>query len=582
MPISADASQSPLTAALSATRRVFVGIGLITAVLNVLMLTGSFFMLEIYDRVIPSQSVPTLIGLCILAAALFLFQGLLDFLRSRILVRVGWKLDEMLDHRVYDTLIRIPLRAGARGENLQPLRDIDQIKAFLTSQGPTALFDLPWMPLYLGICFMFHFWLGMTAFIGGCILIVLTWLSDRLTRARIESASQLGWRRQALADASRRNAEVLHAMGMSAEFARRWKAVAGDHGKGLRAIADITGGMGALSKTLRIALQSAVLAVGAYLVISQQASAGIIIASSILTARALAPVEQAIANWRGFVLARQSWSRLTKLFAQFPERPDALELPRPKSTLAVEGVIGVPPGEQNVVLQDVTFRLSGGQGLGIVGPSASGKSSLVRLIVGVWQPARGTVRLDGATLMQMSPAILGRDIGYLPQDVELFDGTVAENIARFQAEPNPDNVIEAAKAAGIHDLILRLPRGYETPVGDNGRLLSAGQQQRVALARALYRDPFLVVLDEPNSNLDQEGEEALTKAILGVRARGGIVIVVAHRASALGGLDQLLVIAGGRMQALGPKDDVMQKIQQAQRSTPAVAPAFAVTPQVQR
>jgi ATP-binding cassette subfamily C protein len=323
---------------------------------------------------------------------------------------------------------------------------------------------------------------------------------------------------------------------------------------------DVAGGLGSIVRVLRMMLQSAVLGVGAYLVINQEASAGIIIASSILAGRALAPVDLAIANWKGFVAARQSWARLGKLLGAIKDPPEALKLPAPRSQLSVEAASVAPPGAQKLVVVDSNFSIKSGTGLGIIGPSASGKSSLARMLVGVWQPARGAIRLDGAELGQWNAAERGRYIGYLPQDVELIAGSVAENIARFDPQTSDEAVIAAAKAAGVHELIVGLPQGYETQVGDNGSLLSAGQQQRVALARALYGDPFLVVLDEPNSNLDAEGEEALTKAILGVRSRGGIAVVIAHRPSALAGVDMVLVLARGRQQAFGPKEEVLAKV----------------------
>jgi ATP-binding cassette subfamily C protein len=334
---------------------------------------------------------------------------------------------------------------------------------------------------------------------------------------------------------------------------------------------DVTSGLSAISKVMRMALQSGVLGVGAYLVIEQQATAGVIIASSVLTARALAPVELAIANWRGFVGARQGWRRLTELFATLPVREVPMPLPRPNTSFSVEGVSATPPGVQRFVVQDVAFSLKPGNGLGIIGPSACGKSSLARLLVGVWTPVRGKIRLDGAAYEQWDPETLGQHIGYLPQDVELFAGTVAENIARFEPETDAEAVLEAAKAADVHDLILRLPDGYDTQIGEGGTSLSAGQRQRIALARALYRNPFLLVLDEPNSNLDAEGERALTQAILGARAAGCIVVVIAHRPSALAGLDLVLMMADGKAQTLGPKDEVLNKVLRRQANAAAEA-----------
>ena len=566
-PVPFGPPRSELALALASCRGAFVGIGLFSGMINILMLTGSFFMLEIYDRVLPSRSVPTLVGLAILAGALFVFQGVIDFIRGRILVRIGASLDDALNGRVFDTIVRLPLKVGNRNDGLQSLRDLDAIRAFLSSLGPTALFDLPWMPLYLGICFAFHFWIGMTALVGAIVLVALTLLTEVLTREPTKATTAFAMARNGLAETSRRNAEVLVAMGMSGRMGERWSDANQKYMASQRRASDVAGGLGSIVKILRMVLQSAVLGVGAYLVIHQEATAGIIIAGSILAARALAPVDLAIANWRGFVVARQSWARLTKLLAMLPAQTAPMALARPANNVVVENASVAPPGAQKIVVQDVSFALKSGNGLGVIGPSASGKSSLARMLVGVWQPARGKVCLDGAALDQWGLEAVGRHIGYLPQDVELIAGTVAENIARFDPDAAPNDIIAAAQAAGVHELIVNLGSGYETQIGEQGAALSAGQQQRIALARALYGNPFLVVLDEPNSNLDSEGENALTQAILGVRARGGIVVVVAHRPSALAAVDQLLVMNQGRAQAFGPKDEILSKMMR--RDAPA-------------
>lgn len=553
---------------LRACRGAFIGIGLISAVLNVLFLTGSFFMLAVYDRVLPSRSLPTLVALALLALVLYLFQAVLDLIRGRALVRIGAALDEAVSGRIYDMIVRLPLKARPSGDGLQPLRDFDQVRSYLSGLGPTALFDLPWMPFYLGICYLFHPLIGLTALLGALVLVILTLVADVLSRAPARHAALQAASRNALADASRRNAEAVHAMGMAGRLAALWGEANAKHLASQRRAADIVGGLGSLSRVLRMVLQSAVLGVGGYLVIMQEATAGIIIAGAILASRALAPVELAIANWKGFVAARQGWSRLKQLAAQFPPAPQPTPLPAPRKYLAVEGVTVLPPGDQRIVVQDASFRLNAGQALGIIGPSAAGKSSLVRAIVGVWPPARGKVRLDDAALEHWSADALGRHIGYLPQDVELFAGTVAQNISRFEPEPDPEALIAAANAARVHELVLRLPDGYETQIGEGGAALSAGQRQRIALARALYRNPFLVVLDEPNSNLDAEGDQALAQAILAVRARGGIAIVVAHRTNAIACVDHLLVLAEGRLRAFGPKDQVLSKLAPAQPAQP--------------
>ncbi len=502
-------ARSELAEALAACRGAFYGTALISGMSNILMLTGAMFMLEIYDRVLPSRSMPTLIGLLVLAGGLFAALGVLDAIRGRILVRIGGELDETLSGRVYDTLMRAPLRIGARNDGTQPLRDLDALRSYLSGLGPIALFDLPWIPLYLAICFAFHPLIGFTALAGAIILIALTLITEILMRAPTKAATEAAIARNGLAEASRRNAEALISMGMAGRIAARWSHANRQYMRSQQEASDLGGGLGAVSKVLRMMLQSGVLAVGAYLVINQEASGGIIIAGSILSARALAPVDLAIANWKGFVGARQSWHRLNNLLKVLPATAAPMQLQPPVHRLTVESVSASPPGVPKIVARDIAFELEAGQGLGVIGPSGSGKSSLARLLVGVWQPVRGKVRLDGAALDQWAPDELGRHIGYLPQDVELLAGTVAQNIARFEPEPDNEAVIAAAKAVGVHDMIVRLSAGYDTPIGEQGSALSAGQAQRIALARAVYRDPFLVVLDEPNSNLDSEGEEAL-------------------------------------------------------------------------
>jgi ATP-binding cassette, subfamily C, type I secretion system permease/ATPase len=566
--------KSELRDALGSCVAAFIGIGVFSGLINLLMLTGSLYMLEVYDRVLPSRSVPTLIGLSVLTAVLFTFQALLEITRGRLLVRIGNQLDCKLGARIYDVVVGLPLRTRPGSDGLQPVRDLDTVRSFLSGLGPTALFDLPWIPLYVAICFAFHVMIGVTVLCGALILVALTLTTEFLSRRPVKAATTQAALRSRLAEISRRNADVLAAMGMSESLRGRWLDLAREHLAQQKRVNDVAGGLGATGRVLRMALQSAVLGIGAYLVIQQEATAGIIIAGSILAGRALAPIDVAIANWKGFVAARQSWQRLGQLFAAMPTAAPRLELPAPVHGLTVEMLGVAPPGAQKLVVHGVNFTLKAGSAVGVVGPSASGKSSLVRAIVGVWQPARGCVRLDGAAIEQWTS--LGRHIGYLPQDVELIEGTIAENIARFSADAPAAAVITAAKAGGVHDLIVNLPDGYETEIGEQGAALSAGQQQRIALARALYGDPFLVVLDEPNSNLDAEGEEALTRAILGVRARGGIVIVVAHRSSALAAVDHLLAMVRGTQQAFGPKDEVLPRL--VRRESPAPGP-LKVVPQ---
>src|SRR5437762_1979862 len=490
--------RSELGDALRACRGAFIGVGAMSCMINLLYLTGSIFMLEVYDRVLPSRSIPTLVGLAILASGLYVAQGSLDLIRGRILGRIGTSLDEALNGRVFDTIVRLPLMVGARNEGLQPLRDLDNVRSFLSSMGPGALFDLPWLPFYLAICFAFHTLIGVTALIGAIILVSLTVVTEYLSREPAREAMGLAARRNDVAVTSRRNAEVLVAMGMSGRLTRRWSEANQNYLAGNQRASDVAGGLGAVAKVLRMTLQSAVLAVGAYLVIHQEATAGIIIAGSILSARALAPVDLAIAHWKGFVAARQSWHRLAKLLQQIPASNQQTLLQAPTKRLSVEAVSIVPPG------------------------------------------------------------------------VELFAGTVAQNICRFDAEAKSEAIIAAAKEAGVHEMIIKMREGYDTQIGEQGAALSAGQAQRVALARALYGDPFLIVLDEPNSNLDSEGDEALTGAVRSARERGAIVVVVAHRPVGIEAVDQLLVLKDGRMQAFGPKESVLGQVLQRVPAPPPI------------
>ncbi|MFO1150625.1 MAG: type I secretion system permease/ATPase [Alsobacter sp.] len=569
--------RSELAAFLRSYRGAFIGVALVSAAVSILTLTGTLFMLEIYDRVLPSRSVPTLVGLGLIALGLFVLQGGLEYARSRVLGAIAASLDEAVGPRVYRAIVRLPLHRGGGPDALQPLRDLDQIRGFLAGSGPTALFDLPWLPLYLVIAFLFHPLIGVTALVGAALLTALTLVTDVLTRGPERDASRAMAARNGLADGGRRNAEVVRAMGMESRLAERWsKAHLAGLDANLRA-SGVGGALGALSRTLRVILQSFILAVGAYLAIHQEVSAGSIIACSVLMARTLAPVELAIANWKGFVQARQSWARLDALLDYLTETTQPHALPAPTRSLTVEQVAVATPGDRRVVVQDVSFRLEAGQALGIVGPSASGKSSLARALTGVWPAARGRVQLDGASLEQFSLDSIGDHVGYLPQDVELLDGTVAENIARFDPDAQPDAVIAAAQAAGVHELVVDLPRGYDTPVGEGGSALSAGQRQRIGLARALYRNPFLVVLDEPNSNLDQAGDEALTAAIMGVRERGGVVVVIAHRPAALAAVDRMMVMREGRILSMGSRDEILAAFLR-QAAAPAAARPAAAAP----
>jgi PrtD family type I secretion system ABC transporter len=552
--------QSEIAGFLVSCRRIFWALALFSGLSNLLMLNGSFFMLQVYDRVLPGRSIPTLVTLLFLATLLYVLQGGLDLVRNRISARVGRHMDERLGLRIFDAIVRLPLKTKRDADGLQPLRDLDQVRGFLASGGATALLDLPWIPLYLAICFLFHFWIGMTALMGGLVLVALTVLTEARTRGPAKASSRHAAERSALAGEGRRNAEVLQAMGMRRQAALRWQEVNKKYLAAQERSSDVVSGLGGASKVFRALLQSFVLAVGAALVISQESTAGIIIAGSILTARALAPVEIAIANWKNFVAARQAAGRLDRLLQLLPDEVAPLELPQPTRALLVEHLQVVAPGSEKQLLTDVSFSLQSGQAVGIIGPSGAGKSTLARALVGVWPHCRGKIKLDNAALEHWSSESLGAHIGYLPQDIELFEGSIAANIGRFDPKATAAAILEASKAAGAHEVILSLPDAYSTRVGEGGMALSAGQRQRIALARAFYGSPFLVVLDEPTSNMDADGEEALTQAILSVRRRGGIVVVVAHRPKALDGVDHVLVVGDGRMQSFGPKDAVLKKV----------------------
>ena len=524
------------------------------------MLVGPLFMLQVYDRVLPSRSVPTLIGLGVLALMLFCLLGVMDALRARTLTRIGRVWHEQLGNRIFDTVLQSALQTGNVANGIQPLRDLETLRAFVSGVALTALFDLPWMPLYVGICFLFHPWIGIAVLIGAILLCLLTLATETATRDPTQRLVSVAGARQGIAETALRNAVVVHALGIRGCMARRWAVEGGAFLDAQQRLTDVVSGFGSLSRTFRIALQSGVLGLGAYLVIQQQATAGVMLAATILSVRALAPVELAIANWRSFVGARQSWQRLSELLTGISPAQDRTPQAPPSASLRVTALSLMPPGGTSAVLHNATFSIEAGSVLAVVGPSGSGKSSLARALVGAWKPARGTIRLDGASLDQWELDTLGRHVGYLPQDVSLFPGTIAQNIARFEADADVALLQRAARAAGVHHLILRMPNGYETQVGEGGALLSGGQRQRIGLARTLYNDPFMVVLDEPNANLDGEGEAALLAAIRSIQDRKGIVVLVAHRPSILQAADHMLILNEGLVQAFGMTSVLLSQV----------------------
>lgn len=559
--------------AFAASRSGYAGVGVLSLVINLLMLTGPMFMLQIYDRVLASHSVPTLVIIASFAGILYLFFALLEGIRARGLSRISQEIDARLSRTAFLANLRVPLRMGNSGKNVDPIRDLETMRQFWGGQGPAALFDIPWMPIYLGLVFVLHFWLGMLALAGAVIILSLVLANEFMSRDPSKELASQNAQRSNTRSGARRNAEVVRALGMSSTLTNKWDETNARFYDAQTKAGDRASLFATAIKAFRFLLGSAVLAVGAWLAILQEVSPGVMIAASIITSRALSPVEQAVGQWRVFIAARQARTRLEKSLEGLDETPPETELPLPSKTLNVQQIATAPPGARAVTLAGVNFELKAGDGMGIIGPSGSGKTSLVRALVGVWPILRGAVRLDGAELGQWSEDRLGTAVGYLPQDVELFDGTIAENISRFAPERDDEKILEAAQLANVHELVTSLADGYDTQVGEGGALLSAGQRQRVGLARALYDSPFLIVLDEPNSNLDSEGEAALTRAIKLMRETGSIVIVVAHRPSAISAVDLLLVVKDGQQAAFGPKDEVLPKI-----SAPAGVPAPGAKP----
>lgn len=544
--------------AIKASRSAFLGIFLVSAVMNILMLTGPLFMLQVYDRVLASGSIPTLVVLSLIALGLYLFSGVLDILRSRALTRISMRVYAKLSDPVLRANIQLPIIGGYKAAGVHPGRDLDTVRRFLGSPGPAAIFDLPFMPFYFLIVYLFHPWLGFMAIGGGMMIFALVVGNELLAREPTRELSGRSGAQSRVMDSARRNAEVISAMGMLGRLSERYGELVNPHVEAQQLAADRSNFFSSTIKLLRLVLQSAMLGLGAYLALGQEITPGVMIAASIIMARALAPIEQAVSHWPAFVSSRQATGRLDQALKQTQLAKGAEGLPLPKEDIVIEQLATSSPGEPVVLLQGVELKLAAGDALGVIGPSGSGKTSFVRALVGVWPILRGTVRFDGSTLDQWSENDRSRIVGYLPQDVELFDGTVADNIARFERQPDMLAIVQAAKLAGVHRLIANLPDGYGCVVGEGGARLSAGQRQRIGLARALYGNPFMIVLDEPNSNLDTEGERALTEAIEQVRKRGGIVVVVAHRSSALSAVNKVLMIQNGHQAAFGDRDQILK------------------------
>lgn len=550
--------QREINVALLAYRRYFGYIALFSGVSNLLMLVPPLYMMQVYDRVLTSRNDMTLFMLTLIALGFYLLGSLLEWVRGQVMIRMSCGMDERLGRRLFEAAFTRNLQQQDANP-AQVLNDLATLRQFMTGQGLIALLDAPWLPLFVGVAFLFHPWFGLLATGGAVLLFGLGIWNELATRAGMAEANQLSLASARYLNGTLQNAEVIRALGMLPALRERWHDLQQRMIAAQAASSDRGGRINAMTRFVRIALQSLSLGLGALLVLDDQISAGMMIATSILLGRALAPVELAIGSWRQLGNARTSYQRLNTLLADFPPPPARLPLPPPRGQLSVEQLAVLPPGAPKTVLNGIHFRLEPGQALAIIGPSASGKSSLARVLVGIWPAARGAVRLDGAELDQWSSEALGPYLGYLPQNIELFDGTIAENIARF-GEADPQRVIEAAQMAGIHEMILRFPKGYDSPVGPGGVNLSGGQKQRIGLARALYGEPKLVVLDEPNAHLDDSGEAALLQAVQRLKAAGSTVIMVSHRQSVLAVVDRLLVLRDGLQQVFGPTAEVLKAL----------------------
>jgi ATP-binding cassette subfamily C protein len=549
-----------LKAARADHRKLFWAVGIFSVLVNLLMLTGPLYMLQVYDRVLGSRSEATLVALSLLVTFLFVAMGLLDHARGRIMARIGAAMQDKLDRRVFSAAMRRLTLVPNDPVGLAAQRDLEAVQRLWASPVLMAIFDIPWTPFFVAAIFVFHPLLGWLAVGGGVFLILVTILNQRMTQVPINRTNGLTLQAERMSDLIKTEAEAVQALGMTgAAFARWHKARGAALAESLNA-GDVGGRFGSVTKTFRMFLQSAMLGVGAWLVLKNQLSPGAMIAGSILMGRALQPIEQAVGQWAMVTRAQEGTQRLAELLSRVPPEPQRTALPRPRAILDVQALSVVPPGETQAVLRGVTFQMGEGQALGVIGPSGAGKSTLARALIGVWRPAAGKVRLEGASLDQYDPDVLGSYIGYLPQRVTLFEGTIAENIARLQPNADSAKIVEAAQKAAAHDMILRLPEGYDTRVSTLGGRLSGGQIQRIGLARALYDNPVFLVLDEPNSNLDNDGTMALNIAIRSLKAAGGSVLIMAHRPAAIQECDLLLVLEDGMRRAFGPRDQVLKEM----------------------
>ncbi|MBM2295075.1 type I secretion system permease/ATPase [Sulfitobacter pseudonitzschiae] len=560
-------------------RSTFIATIVFSFFTNLLMFVGPLYMLQVYDRVLSSRNEMTLVMISVIAVALLVSYGLLEFTRSRLLVRAGMQFDEVLANPVFHRVVK--QQTTLPGSNAQiALRDIDKVREFMTGQGILAFFDAPWVPLFLALCFAFHPLLGAVATVGAVLIFILALTNEFATRIALEDASKAAQGANHFVNTTMQNAEVIRALGMEKQLTKRWLDQHDEMLAHQAKASDRAGSIMASSKFIRMSLQIAILGTGAYLAIHQLISPGIMIAASIMMGRALAPVEQAVGQWKQFVAARSSHKRLKELFTLVPDQEERTELPAPKGRLIVEQLFATVPGTRDTLLKGISFSVDSGEILAVIGPSGSGKTSLVRHLVGAMNPVSGAVRLDGTEMQHWDPDQVGRYIGYLPQDVKLFGGSVAENVSRFAEEPKDADIIAAATLSGAHEMIQKLNDGYETNVGDGGMFLSGGQRQRVGLARAVYRDPSLVILDEPNSNLDNVGEQALVDCIQELKKMNKTVILVTHKTNLLALSDKTLMLVNGAVEKFGPTEEFFQKPQAASGATRTASQASGRSPAV--
>ncbi|MBL4571930.1 MAG: type I secretion system permease/ATPase [Gammaproteobacteria bacterium] len=558
-------------------KRYFIYAGVFSAAVNILMLAPVIYMLQVYDRVIGSGSMSTLAMLTILLVCLLVAMGGFEWVRSRILISASNRIEKDLNKRVFDATFKRALLTGGKA-NAQANGDLSSLRQFLTGNGLFAFFDAPWFPIYVGVMFMFHPWFGVAAIFAGIVMVILAFVNQMVTSKKLQDAnSQAYWVGNQISR-SLQNAEVIAAMGMTANI-RKAQEHSSDQVLKLQTSASKQAAvLTSVSKTFRMIMQSMLLGLGALLALQQEISPGMMIAGSLLLGRALAPIDMLVGNWKGFIVARSQYQRLGELLEQVPADDATMDLPTPKGNLSVDKVSVIPPGSNVPVIRNVSLNLSAGESLAIVGPSASGKSSLARALLGIWPAVSGKVRLDSADISSWDRAKLGPHIGYLPQDIELFDGSISENIGRF-GDIDSKKIVAAAKLAGVHELILHLPEGYDTKIGASGGVLSGGQRQRIGLARAVYDNPCLIILDEPNSNLDEQGERQLAATIHQVKSRGCTVVVITHRTLLLGIVDKILVLQAGTTALYGPREDVLAKLKEQPRPAPAAAPGPAIVKQ---